>query len=170
MKIGCSSEAALLIQRGVTSTVTLATVWGNVTNNRLMRSLLSATSRVNRCSCCINNSAAPQMNSCASRGLAETLRLSTNNRLMRQVLPGRNVLPETSGDAHARIHHCRLKKFNPSSIARFLDPTIKLNLHNSSIGFNRCSPFNFVCIKFRIENCFVFDVTHLQEIWHRPIF
>ena len=65
---------------------------------------------------------------------------------------------------NARIHHCRLKKFNPSSIARFLDPTIKLNLHNSRIDFNRYSPFNFVCKKSRIGNCFVFHVTHWQGI------
>ena len=66
---------------------------------------------------------------------------------------------------YARIHHRRLKKFNPSSIARFLNLTIKLNLHISRIDFNRYSPFNFVCKKSWIENCLVFDVTHWQEIW-----
>ena len=65
---------------------------------------------------------------------------------------------------NARIHHCRLKKFNPSSIDRFLDPTIKLNLHISRIDFNWYSPFNFVSRKSRIDKCFVSDVTHWQEI------
>ena len=58
----------------------------------------------------------------------------------------------------------RVKKFNPSSIARFFDPTIKLNLHKSRFDFNRYSRFNFVCRKSWIENCFVSDVTCWQEI------
>ena len=54
--------------------------------------------------------------------------------------------------SYARIHHCRLKNFNPSSIARFLDPTIKLNLHISRIDFYRYSPFNFIIENLGLRN------------------
>ena len=170
MKLGCTSEATLLIQRASLQR------WRSQQSGETLLTTAGWGSAI----CYLPGqpvqllywwfSGASDKQSPSQSGWNVTIVYKQPlNRLMRRVLPGMSVLLEASSDAYARIHHCRLKKFNASSFARFLDPTIKHNLHNFRIDFNRYSQFNFVCIKFGTENCFVFDVTHLQEIWPRPI-